>query len=304
MRILGLGVLFCVNVWYNLLKMKKILFITRPGFDILEFMQVFLEMGFQCKVWNFEEVALLIEDGRMSAQNNVSGEDLTDFDQVLILSGRFDRQPMLSALACVAHKAGVQIMDGCFTNHSGKLYEMFCYTENDLPVPDTAFGSADFLQKCLNRWGGCGVLKATHAKKGESNFLVKSEADLARLLNENPNEDFILQRFIENDGDYRVLLVGGQVAMVIHRASDGDDHRNNTSVGGTATRLPLESMSEGDLDIAKKAAAAIGTDFAGVDLIKDKNTGKTSILEVNSNPQVASGSFIKEKAAAIAKLLG
>lgn len=85
-----------------------------------------------------------------------------------------------------------------------------------------------------------------------------------------------VQELIDKPGrDIRVLVVGGEVLGAVYRT--GDALRTNVALGGQ-TR-PCEVTPElTKLSIA--AAAAVGADIAGVDLIEDRD-GRLLVLEVN-----------------------
>ncbi|HEX5963499.1 MAG TPA: RimK family alpha-L-glutamate ligase [Gemmatimonadales bacterium] len=90
---------------------------------------------------------------------------------------------------------------------------------------------------------------------------------------------YYLQRTIEHDGvDIRAFVVGGRVLGAIERRALG--WRTNLARGGTARSIALpEHLSA----LAVRAAAAVGADYAGVDLLTDKE-GTTFVLEVNGIP--------------------
>jgi RimK family alpha-L-glutamate ligase len=90
---------------------------------------------------------------------------------------------------------------------------------------------------------------------------------------------YYLQRTIEHDGvDIRAFVVGGRVLGAIERRATG--WRTNLARGGTARSVPLPD----DLSVlAVRAAAAVGADYAGVDLLAGKD-GTVYVLEVNGIP--------------------
>ena len=94
-----------------------------------------------------------------------------------------------------------------------------------------------------------------------------------------------MQNFIPNDGDYRIVAFDYEPKLGIYRSSGGTDHRNNTSLGGSASIV----------EISPELAKATDIKFAGVDIITDKNTGENFVLEINRTPQFASGPFTDEK---------
>ena len=85
-----------------------------------------------------------------------------------------------------------------------------------------------------------------------------------------------VQELIEKpDRDIRVIVVGGQVLGAVYRT--GESLRTNVALGGQAR--PCEVTPEID-KLSLNAAAAVGADIAGVDLIEDRD-GRLLVLEVN-----------------------
>jgi [lysine-biosynthesis-protein LysW]--L-2-aminoadipate ligase len=77
------------------------------------------------------------------------------------------------------------------------------------------------------------------------------------------------------DRDIRVIVVGGEVLGAVYRT--GESLRTNVALGGE-TR-PCEVTPE-ITKLSIDAAAAVGADIAGIDLIEDRD-GRLLVLEVN-----------------------
>jgi RimK family alpha-L-glutamate ligase len=90
---------------------------------------------------------------------------------------------------------------------------------------------------------------------------------------------YYVQRTIDHDGtDVRAFVLGGRVIAAIERRADG--WRTNLARGGTARTVILTEQMAG---LAVRAAAAVGADYAGVDLLTGRD-GTTYVLEVNGIP--------------------
>jgi RimK family alpha-L-glutamate ligase len=90
---------------------------------------------------------------------------------------------------------------------------------------------------------------------------------------------YYLQRTIEHDGrDIRAFVIGGQVIGAIERQADG--WRTNLARGGSARPVQL---SREWATFAIRAAAAVGAEYAGVDLLP-AGDGRVYVLEVNGIP--------------------
>jgi [lysine-biosynthesis-protein LysW]--L-2-aminoadipate ligase len=77
------------------------------------------------------------------------------------------------------------------------------------------------------------------------------------------------------DRDIRVIVVGGEVLGAVYRT--GESLRTNVALGGQTQ--PCEVTPE-ITKFSVDAAAAVGADIAGVDLIEDRE-GRLLVLEVN-----------------------
>jgi RimK family alpha-L-glutamate ligase len=90
---------------------------------------------------------------------------------------------------------------------------------------------------------------------------------------------FYLQRTIDHEGsDIRAFVVGGQVLGAIERRAPG--WRTNLARGGTARAVRLSAEWSA---LAVHAAAAMGAEYAGVDLLPGRD-GVVYVLEVNGIP--------------------
>lgn len=124
------------------------------------------------------------------------------------------------------------------------------------------------------------VLKPLFGSQGRGLKLIRAEDDL-------PPPDrvagvYYLQRFVgvERDGyrDFRLLVSRGRVVAAMARHAAG--WITNLKQGGR----PVAAVPDLEIkDVATRAAAAVGADFAGVDVTYDLD-GRPTVLEVNSMP--------------------
>jgi len=92
---------------------------------------------------------------------------------------------------------------------------------------------------------------------------------------------FYVQRAIDHGGrDLRVFVVGGRVIGTIERRAPAGEWRTNVAIGGSARRIEVSPEVE---TIALRAAAAVGADYAGVDVLPALD-GSMYVLEVNGIP--------------------
>src|SRR4051794_2049289 len=90
---------------------------------------------------------------------------------------------------------------------------------------------------------------------------------------------YYLQQTVPHDGvDVRALVVGDRVVAAIERVGTG--WRANLARGATARPIVLDPDRAG---ICVRAATVLGTDYAGVDLLRGAD-GRDYVLEVNGIP--------------------
>jgi glutathione synthase/RimK-type ligase-like ATP-grasp enzyme len=216
-------------------------------------------------------------------------DDIRDFDLVIFRNA--SRFPGLAAPVCLylSHH-GLDFANGMEGTgmYVGKIAQMFLYALNGLPVPDSLVvrnptAAAKYLPGFTK---GKVIIKDNNGIKGRRNYLLENGQDIASFL-EGRLENYIIQPFIENDGDYRVLFMGYyNPPLIFRRTGAADSHLNNTSQGGRADLVgdfPTEA-----LETARKAAVLSGREIAGVDILFDRQ-GKHYVLEVNETPAIVSG---------------
>lgn len=125
------------------------------------------------------------------------------------------------------------------------------------------------------------VVKPVYGQKGQEVNKFGGKADLINFFSQKDKvEKFLLQEFLEIDGDVRVFVVGGRVLGAIKRFVISGDFRSNASLGARAELFPVDQKMR---DIALKACKAMKYEIAGVDLAMAN--GKWYVIEVNSTPQ-------------------
>ena len=174
-----------------------------------------------------------------------------------------------------------------------KFYTDARLREAGLPTPETVVceGAADAMMAIramldeprVNALDNAVVIKPIFGSMGHGIVRV-SDPDVAfRVLQplDRIGAVFYVQRAVDSGGrDVRVFVVGGRVLGAIARRAPDGDWRANVSRGGSARSIELPT---GWGDLAIRAAAAVGADYAGVDLLPGCDGG-AFVLEVNGIP--------------------
>ncbi len=139
------------------------------------------------------------------------------------------------------------------------------------------------------------IVKAVAASRGNHNYLAKSPEEIKQIIADNTDQQFVVQTFIENDGDYRLIILDGTVKLAIHRKGEEGSHLNNTSKGGSGVVVPVEDLSKVMVDEAVTISRELRREVGGVDMVVDKRDGKHYFLEANNMPQLSTGSNVPAK---------
>ncbi len=147
------------------------------------------------------------------------------------------------------------------------------------------------------------VVKAIAVSRGENNFLIRNSEQLddSKI---NFKDGYVIQEYLPNDHDLRVICYGGIPSMILRRSAQEDTHLNNTSQGGSAHWVNISGVKQEILTECKNICKIMKREMAGIDLIPDKSspTGY-SCLEVNAIPQLTSGKDVDRKLANLALFL-
>lgn len=201
-----------------------------------------------------------------------------------------------------------------------KAYQMLALKRAGIEVPKTVYGSLWYLYETMktqldshNHFLRSGqsakqveitsktiisnptfefpiIIKGSGGDRGtrvyKANNLEEME-ELVRKLRKSETEEgrrYMLQEYIENDGDYRVLVLGKKVLGVMKRSSQSEgEFRNNYSAGG---KVEVAELPENIKEMAVRAAEVCGLSVAGVDVaFRDFDMNKPVIWEVNKGPQ-------------------
>lgn len=227
---------------------------------------------------------------------------LEDYDFVYFRKAGATLQQML-ACAIYLRSHGVPFYDReiFHATSRNKLSQMFKLKDAGIPVPATLYCRHKKRMLRLVRknykdtFSFPLIAKATGGTRGDANYLVPNLEELDRIIR-SERRHFLIQQYIPNNGDLRVLVGDYRVGGIIRRTADQGSHLNNTSKGAQAIWDDGEYISREVAHDVVQSAMVLGRDFAGVDVIFDKNTNDHYILEVNRAPQVEHASFPDKKA--------
>lgn len=223
-----------------------------------------------------------------------TGRDVTDFDLVFFQKWMDLPQHSLAiALYLASKQAPFMSSEVLRQNPISKLAELPMLAAAHLPIPKTVVAPLSTIKGMIDKGTlpfalPC-IVKDVRGSQGSNNFLIHDVEELLVIEKQLPESTFMAQEFIENDCDYRIAIMGGEVQYVLKRTRKGSTHLNNTSQGGEGEFVPNDYLPAHVLADAIAAAKALGREeFAGVDMIIDPQ-GKHWVLEVNKSPEIQTG---------------
>jgi RimK family alpha-L-glutamate ligase len=234
------------------------------------------------------------------------GSDLASYDAVMAI-GWFNRlrpyEDTVHSLANYLHHHDVSYFNSEMMHRSkGKLSQYTIFGINKLPIPHTLFHHDidTLIGWARNEFDYPFILKSTNESRGRNNFLISDDRsyDYAITQAKESAKVYCAQEYIDNDGDFRVLVMNNKVRCIIFRQGSEGSHLNNTSAGGVAKLIDINSYDEEIKSMAIRAANALGRNIGGVDIMLSKKDKNPYILEVNNMPQLSTGAYpeIKMKA--------
>jgi RimK family alpha-L-glutamate ligase len=164
-----------------------------------------------------------------------------------------------------------------------KFYTTALLEHAGLPVPETVVCERGADAIATVREMGDAIVKPIFGSLGHGMVRVTHPDVALRVVEplEQIGSIFYVQRTIDHGGrDIRAFVVGGRVIGAIERTAPAGEWRTNVSRGGSVRAFELPP---GWADLAVRAAAAVGADYAGVDLLPSRD-GEVYVLEVNGIP--------------------
>jgi glutathione synthase/RimK-type ligase-like ATP-grasp enzyme len=250
---------------------------------------------------SLKDLHIQVTNNKLNVLESITGKKLNEFDAVYF--ELWQKSPQ-QALAAAKYLESEQIP--YFSSELAtfpaltKLGEYASLAEKNLPLIDSYFTSNKEVKKLAKieqlPYNYPFILKDIEGYGGNNNFLVKNKDQLIEILEQNAQLSFVMQPFVENECDYRLLILDGKVELAIQRVRTTDSHLNNTSQGAEGKLVDANKLPENVLAEAIMATKLLKRQqFAGVDIMQDKKSGKYYILEVNQTPQIEEGAEVDAK---------
>lgn len=258
-------------------------------------MQAVEKEEFAIAVMPYEGIEISVHVGSHPVNAKCARRPLTDFSIAYFKKSQASIE-IARPLALIFEAQGVPVYDKALmaTPYADKLHQTVKMALADIPVPPTLYFSRDWVgekyEYITESLQLPFIMKDLSSNRGECNFLIKNKEQFHRTLAENTEAEFIFQRFIPNQFDYRVYVTNHKIATLYTRTRQGaDEHRNNGVLGGKVDFLTRGDLDERCQEICEKVTRLFELQIAGVDLVVATDGSGPYIFEVNNSPLTEAG---------------
>ncbi len=278
------------------------------------------KLGVELDLISYNKVFFDTKSGRVE----LKGKDAADYDVLFFRTTGKHWEEVDLILESIKETGKRPVIVDPIVEHgkpsfAKKAWQMLRLTEAGIEVPRTIYGSLWTLYECMlnlnSRNDFCAscecvttfngvkkssssslnlnfpvIVKGSGGNRGERVFKANNLEELEKLVRELRKSEteegrrYMLQEYIENDGDYRVLVIGDKALGAMKRSSQSrNEFRNNYSAGG---KVEVAQLPQEIYDLAVRAAKSCGIAIAGVDVaFRDKERKRPVVWEVNKGPQ-------------------
>lgn len=246
---------------------------------------------YKAHLHSFSDLFFEIKTGAVKIK--IKDKDLSKFDLVFVRrAGKYIR--FMGAISKYLDDKKVDFIDPAFREigmSMDKSTSAVRLAIKRIPIPDSCFCFRESViknsGKIVKILGFPIIAKAVLSQRNEDIFILRNFADFEKLLKKSKKE-FIFQKFIDIDKEYRLLVMGGNLSVLEQKSA-----RNYKKIrvvyqnpDEPSVFLKLGILCDSTIKIALKSAKILGLDIAGVDIAIEKETKERFLIEVNKGPGI------------------
>ena len=131
------------------------------------------------------------------------------------------------------------------------------------------------------------IVKDVFLDKGKGIFTINNQLELINKFKFN-NKLLLIQKFIPNDGEYRVITIKNKVVLIAKKnAIEKVDKINIDARKSIKGELPTNVIY-----MCEEISKHLFSDIVGFDIIQDKNDGTYYVIETNASPHFSMFSVV------------
>ena len=276
-------------------KLKKILVLVDSKSSskkkLVRFLNSHSKNKYKSFLRSFSDLYFEIKTGKVKIK--VKNVDLSTFNLVFVRrAGKYVR--FMGAISKYLDYKKVSFVDPAFREigmSMDKASSTLRLAIKRVPVPLTIFCFRQSVilnrDRIIKTLGFPIIAKAILSQRNQNIYILKTKEDFETLLKKSKKE-FIFQKFIEINREYRILIMGQKI-MVLEQKFKRNYEKIKVEykdLTGPSIFLDLDCTTQSANMIALKSASVLGLDVAGVDLAVEQGTNKNYIIEVNKGPGI------------------
>ncbi|EKE05025.1 MAG: ribosomal protein S6 modification protein [uncultured bacterium] len=240
---------------------------------------------------SFKDLYFDIKSGKVKIK--VKNIDLASFDLVFVRrAGKYVR--FMGAISKYLDYKKVKFVDPAFREigmSMDKASSALRLAIKRIAVPYTIFCFKESVlinkNRIIKALGFPIIAKAILSQRNQNIYILKTADDFDKLLKKSKKE-FIFQKFVDIEKEYRFLIMGEKVMVLEQKFKRNYDNLKveYLDLTGPSVFLQLDCATQSANKIALRSANILGLDIAGVDLAIEKVSKKIFIIEVNKGPGI------------------
>lgn len=254
---------------------------------VAEFVEAGEKMGVEVEAISYNEIYL---DSSKKSKGKMlikfkSGKRLEDYGVIYFKFVKHYREEASLIMDCIDDE--VKVIDSILRRGRPsdfcKIHQMKAMIDAGLNVPRFVMGRLKYLRyEVVKKFEYPLILKGSQGDRRSQVFKFFNDASWDKgwetftWREQNEGQRYMIQEYIVNTEDYRVMVVGDKVLGVMKRATGENPLLKNVF---TKTELPGEVLKK-----AVAAAKACGIEVAGVDVVFKKGVKEPYFWEVNRAP--------------------
>lgn len=294
---------------------KKILIlvgqITKEKKRLRELIGGFVDSNIEVKLDTFSNLTFELEEGKVFVK--ISGQDIRDFNLVYIRSIDSSLRFTVGTLAFCLDYFKIKYFNTRFRNVrsvNDKLTSLITLSLSGLPTMPTFFCAREKVESNIDylvkKYSYPIVVKevATHHSKGL--FVMRKREDFQKLLNRESKkrvEQFLFQRFIPIEKEYRLLVLGNSVRSAQRMYRDLGGFQSYIDYDKKEEFVDVNEISSEAKEIAVQSANVLNMQVAGVDVLITEKDLEIMLIEVNSSPGFTYDTSISPEIPELSKFL-
>lgn len=224
----------------------------------------------------------------------LGGEDFLSFDAYIfppqVVDGKsvkIDSKRLLQVLIAKYLRDNNKVMmdfgSSLLKLRRDKMFDFYKLSKCNIPLIPTIYIENNLIgfdnfKELVSGFNPPFILKPINGMKGRDIHKMDTIEQVYKVISENPDIHFMLQKFIKIDHDLRIIVLGDKVLGAMDKIPMEGDFRGNISAGARGETFALTPKIS---NLAIEVAKSEGCELSGIDIAVSGND--LYVLEINKS---------------------